>query len=52
MVLVVSVFLMAGFFYFFVVGVHHGDRLLSRTAALAFLTSGAMAVVFFVRVVL
>jgi hypothetical protein len=41
---------MVGFFYFYVAGVHYRERALSRTAALAFLASGVMAVVFLLRI--
>ena len=41
---------MAGFFYFYVAGVHHRQRGLSRAAALAFLAAGVMAAVFLVRI--
>ena len=40
---------MAGFFYFYVAGVHHRERPLSRAAALAFLAAGVMAGVFLLR---
>ena len=44
---------MAGFFYFAVVGVRHGERAISRSAAaLAFLASLVMAGVFFMRLLL
>ena len=51
LLLVAALFLMSGFFYLFVVGVHYEERSLSRTSALAFLASGALALVFLVRVV-
>ncbi len=44
-----SLIFMAGFFYFVVVGVRHRERAISRSAALAFLASLVMAVVFLVR---
>jgi hypothetical protein len=43
---------MAGFFYFVVVGVRAEDHAISRAAALAFLASCVMAVVFLVRLLL
>jgi len=43
---------MAGFFYLYVAGILNRKRPLFRIAALAFLASGALAVVFLVRVVL
>jgi hypothetical protein len=52
LLLVVFLLLMAGFFYLFVAGVLNRERPLSRGAALAFLVSGVLAVVFLVRVVL
>jgi hypothetical protein len=39
----------AGFFYYYVAGVHFKDRAMSRSAALAFLVFIAAAVVFLVR---
>jgi hypothetical protein len=53
-VLLLAVFLVlgAGFFYLYVAGVVNRERPLSRAAALACLVSGALAVVFLVRVVL
>jgi hypothetical protein len=39
----------AGFFYYYVAGVHFKDRAMSRSAALAFLVFFAAAVVFLVR---
>jgi hypothetical protein len=51
LLLAAFVLFMAGFFYFVVVGVRHGDHAISRWAALAFLASLVMAVVFLVRVV-
>ena len=50
--LAASLIFMAGFFYFIVVGVHYEDRALSRAAALAFLLSLVMAIVFLVRLLL
>lgn len=50
--LVAALFFAVGSFYYYVVGVHYGDRALSRLAALAFLIFGVAALVFFVRVVL
>jgi hypothetical protein len=52
LLLVVTLFIMAGFFYLFIAGVHYKERLLSRAAALAFLAAGVLAVVLLVRVVL
>jgi hypothetical protein len=52
LLLVAFVLFMAGFFSFVVVGIRHGDRAISRWAALAFLASCVMAVVFLVRLVL
>jgi hypothetical protein len=40
----------AGFFYYYVSGVHFEDRAMSRPAGLLFLVFFAAAVVFFVRV--
>jgi hypothetical protein len=48
--LAASLIFIAGFFYFIVVGVHYEDRALSRAAALAFLLSLVMAIVFLVRI--
>ena len=42
----------AGSFYYFVAGVHFGDRAMSRSAALAFLVFSVAAVVFFARILL
>ena len=42
----------AGFFYFYVAGVHFEDRAMSRSAALAVLVFAVAAVVFFVRLLL
>jgi hypothetical protein len=39
----------AGFFYYYVLGVHFEDRTMSRSAALLFLVFFAAAVVFLVR---
>jgi hypothetical protein len=44
------VLFMAGFCYFYVVGVHYKDRALSRIAAVAILAAGVMAVVILVRI--
>ena len=52
LLLVVFLLIMAGFFYLFVTGVLNKERSLSRAAALAFLVSGVLAVVFLVKVVL
>ena len=41
---------MAGFFYFYVAGVHYEDRALSRIAAVAVLAAAVMAVVILVRI--
>lgn len=40
----------AGFFYFYVAGVHYEDRALSRIAAVAVLAGAVMAVVILVRI--
>jgi len=46
-----SLFFIAGFSYFIVVGVHYQDRALSRASAIAFLLSLVMAIVFLVRLI-
>ena len=48
--LVLCLLFAAGFFYYFVSGVHFEDRAMSRPAALLFLAFFAAAVVFFVRI--
>ena len=48
--LVLAVLFMAGFFYYYVLGVHYEDRARSRSAALAFLVCGALAVRMLVRI--
>jgi len=50
--LVLAVLFVAGFFYYYVLGVHYEDRAMSRLAALALLLSLVMAGVFLVRLVL
>ena len=50
--LVLAVLFMAGFFYYYVAGVHFEDRAMSRLAALALLLSLVMAVVLLVRLIL
>ena len=50
--LALCVLFAAGFFYYYVAGVHFEDRTLSRSAALAFLVFAVAAVVFFVRIIL
>jgi len=52
LLLAASLIFVAGFIYFVVVGVHYGDRALSRASAIAFLLSLVMAVVFLVRLLL
>jgi hypothetical protein len=49
---VLAVLFVAGFFYYYVVGVHYEDRAMSRLAALALLLSLVMAGVFLVRLIL
>ena len=49
-VLVIALLFMAGFFYYYVAGVHYEDRALSRSAALAFFVCGAVAVWMVVRI--
>ena len=50
--LALCVLFAAGSFYYLVVGVHFGDRAMSRSAALAFLVFSVAAVVFFARIIL
>ena len=50
--LVLAVLFVAGFFYYYVLGVHYEDRAMSRLAALAFLLSAVVAVVLLVRIFL
>ena len=50
--LVLAVLFVAGFFYYYVLGVHYEDRAMSRLAALALLLSLVMAGVFLVRLIL
>ena len=50
--LVLAVLFVAGFFYYYVLGVHYEDRAMSRLAALAILLSLVMAGVFLVRLIL
>ena len=50
--LVLAMLFMAGFFYYYVLGVHYEDRAMSRLAALALLLSLVMAGVFLVRLIL
>ena len=50
--LVLCVLFAAGFFYYYVAGVHFDDRAMSRSAALAFLVFFVAAVVLFVKVLL
>jgi hypothetical protein len=50
--LVLCVLFAAGFFYYYVAGVHFEDRAMSRPAALAFLVSVVAAVVFLARILL
>ena len=50
--LVLCALFAAGFFYYYVSGVHFEDRAMSRPAALAFLVSVVAAVVFLVRILL
>ena len=50
--LVLAVLFMAGFFYYYVLGVHYEDRAMSRLAALALLLSLVMAGVFLARLIL
>ena len=52
MLLAAFLLFMAGFFYFVVFGVRHRERAISRSAALAFLASLVMVVVFLVRLLL
>jgi len=49
LLLVAFLLFMAGFLYLVVVGVRHGERTISRPAALAFLFSLVMALVFLGR---
>ena len=48
--LATALLFMVGFFYFYVVGVHYEDRVLSRAAALAFFVCAIVAVAMLVRV--
>jgi len=50
--LVLCLLFAAGFFYYYVAGVHFEDRAMSRSAALAFLAFAVAAVVFLVRILL
>jgi heme/copper-type cytochrome/quinol oxidase subunit 1 len=50
--LVLAMLFVAGFFYYYVLGVHYEDRAMSRLAALAFLLSAVVAVVLLVRIFL
>ena len=50
--LVLCALFAAGFFYYYVSGVHFEDRAMSRPAALAFLVSVVAALVFLVRILL
>ena len=50
--LVLALLFVAGFFYYYVSGVHFEDRVLSRSAALATLLFAVAAVVFFTRIFL
>ena len=50
--LVLCALFAAGSFYYYVSGVHFGDRAMSRSAALAFGVFSVAAVVFFARVLL
>ena len=50
--LVLAVLFAAGFFYYYVLGVHYEDRAMSRLAALALLLSLVMAGVYLVRLIL
>jgi hypothetical protein len=50
--LVLAVLFVAGFFYYYVLGVHYEDRAMSRLAALAFGLSAVVAVVLLVRIFL
>ena len=49
LLLAIALLTMAGSAYYFVVAVLDGDRLLSRSAALAFFVFGVVAAVFFAR---
>jgi hypothetical protein len=49
---VLAVLFVAGFFYYYVAGVHYEDRAMSRLVALALLLSLVMAGVFLVRLIL
>lgn len=49
---VLALLFAAGFFYFYVFGVHFGDRALSRSSALVILVFAVAAVVFFARIFL
>jgi len=50
LILVAALVFMVGFFYFYVSGVHFEDRVMSRSAALAFLLCGAVGVWMLVRI--
>jgi hypothetical protein len=49
---VLALLFAAGFFYFYVFGVHFGNRALSRSSALVILVFAVAAVVFFARIFL
>jgi hypothetical protein len=50
--LVLAMLFAGGSFYYFVAGVHFGDRAMSRSAGLTFLVFCAAAVVFLARILL
>jgi hypothetical protein len=50
LILAVALFAVAAFAYYYVAGVLEGDRLVSRSAAVAVVLFGVVAVVFLVRI--
>jgi hypothetical protein len=49
LIMAVALFAMVVFAYYYVQGVFHRDRLVSRSAAVAFVLCGVLAAVFLVR---